>query len=438
MKRMYDSYPFTSRRDFLKGAAATAAALSMGPMVPGFASAAEASRLVDPKQAPYITTITPDVIADNNKGWLYYGTESGDTFGPNVGGKAQMKPEEFDKNAIVLKCSCYYPDTGDIGHGIHWETFNYLEYLFEGRLKFERYFGQTLHSLADGWKALRSGLVEFGQTYHLHNQGAFDLSHADGLPFLSNSNAHATQIMESVYTKYFKPEYEKQSVLMGFIPHFGIQGLVSKSPIRKLEDLKGLRVMVFGGEVAKQAMTTLGATVVSLPTPDIFIGLQRGVIDAVAWAVGSILTWRYHEICKYVTVTGLAETRIDYGINPASWKKWPADFKKDFYHKLRMAGNHMSEGYTKLEDRGFDDLKKVGVEVIILPPEEKARWNAVGDQTWEWFIKKNEDKGLPARALCNDLRASAAKYNAMSIRQLREYVADPKNMFPGMIDGYPA
>jgi len=436
--KIYDSYPFTTRRDFLKGTAAAAATLALGPMLPGSASAAEApaSRLVDPKQAPYITTLTPEVIADNNKGWVYYGTESGDTFGPNVGGKAQMKPEEFNKDAIVLKCSCYYPDAGDIGHGIHWETFNYLEHMFEGRLRFERYFGQTLHSLADGWKALRAGLIDVGQTYHLHNQGAFDLSHADGLPFLSNSNAHATQIMETVYPKYFKPEYERQGIYMGFIPHFGIQGLVSRSPIRKMEDLKGVRVMVFGGEVAKEALITLGATVVSLPTPDIFIGLQRGVIDAVAWAVGSVLTWRYHEVCKYVTVTGLGETRIDYGLHVPTWNKLPKEFQKELYHKLRIAGNHMSEGYTKLEDRGFDDLKKAGVEIIILPPEEKQRWNEAGDKVWDWFIKKNEAKGLPARALANDMRAAAAKFNAMSIRQLREYVADPKNIIHGIIDGF--
>jgi TRAP-type C4-dicarboxylate transport system substrate-binding protein len=247
---------------------------------------------------------------------------------------------------------------------------------------------------------------------------------------------HATQIMEAVYPKYFKKEYETQGVLLGFIPHFGIQGLVSKAPVRKLEDFKGMRVMVFGGEVAKEALIRLGATVVSLPTPDIFIGLQRGVIDAVAWAVGSVLTWRYHEVCKFVTVTGLGETRIDYGINPAKWNSLPKDFQKDLYHKLRIAGNHMSEGYTKLEDRGFDDLKKAGVEIIFLDPQEKARWNAVGDEVWEWFIKKNEEKGLPARQFANDLRATAVKYNAMTIRQIREYVEDPKTMIHGIIDGF--
>ena len=46
-----------------------------------------------------------------------------------------------------------------------------------------------------------------------------------------------------------------------------------------------------------------------------FIGLQRGVVDGVAWAVGSMIPWRFHEVAKYVTVTGMSNTAISYGIN---------------------------------------------------------------------------------------------------------------------------
>ncbi|MDR2821245.1 MAG: TRAP transporter substrate-binding protein DctP [Desulfovibrio sp.] len=422
-----------TRRDFVKGSAASAAALTLGATLPMdiFAAAAETS----PVGAPYVTTITPESVRDNNIGWVYYGAEAKDRPLTDVD-KAQMKPEDFDKDAVELKCSCYYPNAGDIGHGIHWETFSFLEYQFGGRLKFDRYFGQSLHSLQDGWKALRAGLVHVGQTYHLHNQGAFDLAMADGLPFLSNSVVVATQIMEEMYPKYFKKEYEAQGVSLAWIPHFDVQGLICKTPIRKLEDLKGKRIMGFGGSVQRDTLIALGATPVQLPTPDTFIGLQRGVVDGVAWAVGSMIPWRFHEVAKYVTVTGLGNTRIDYGINREKFYSLPRAFQEELYFKFRLAGNHMSEGYTKLEDRGFDDLKKAGIEIIILDPEEKKRWVAVGDTIWDKFITENEKKGLPARQFAKDFRAAAAKYNAMSIRQIREYVQDPKNMIHGILDGF--
>ena len=420
------------RRTFLKGSVATAAGLALGnPFFGGYANAAET---ISPGNHPYVTTITPEMIADNDKNWVYYGAEANDR--PlKPWDKPQMAQEDFNKDAMTLKCSCYYPNAGDIGHGIHWETFSYLEYQFEGRLKFDRYFGQSLHGLVDGWKALRAGLVDITQIYHIHNQGAFNLFHADGLPFLTNNVVVATQVMEEMYPKWFKKEVERQQVHLGWIPHFDVQGLICTTPIRTLEDFKGKRIMGFGGEVMRNTLIALGATPVAIPTPDVFIGLQRGVVDGVAWAVGSMIPWRFHEVAKYVTVTGMSNTAISYGINKNTWAGFSKDFQKELYFKLRKAANHMSEGYTKLEDRGFEGLKKAGIEIIIPEPEEKKRWVQCGDEVWDRFVKDNEKKGLPAKAFVEEFRACANKYNAMSIREIREYVEDPKNMIHDIIDG---
>jgi len=432
--------PFSqTRRTFLRNAAATAVAASFGNSLLDKLAFAEGGSPADfeasPGNMPYVTQITPERTADNDTGWIYYGAEAKDRpLKPED--KAQMKPGDFKKDAITLKCSCYYPNAGDIGHGIHWETFSYLEYLFEGRLRFDRYFGQSLHSLVDGWKALRAGLVDIGQAYHIHNQGAFNLFHADGLPFLSNSVVVATQIMEEMYPKYFKKEFEAQQIHLAWIPHFDVQGLICTTPIRKLEDLKGKRIMGFGSRVMRDTLIALGATPVAIPTPDVFVGLQRGVVDGVAWAVGSMIPWRFHEVAKYITVTGMANTAISYGINKKTWAGFSKEMQRELYFKFRLAANHMSEGYTKLEDRGFEGLKAAGNEIIILEPEEKKRWVAVGDEVWKSFAKDCEGKGLPGNQFVRDFRTAAAKYNAMSIRQIREYVQDPKNMIHGIIDGF--
>ena len=141
-------------------------------------------------------------------------------------------------------------------------------------------------------------------------------------------------------------------------------------------------------------------------------------------------------MAKYITVTGMANTAISYGINKKTWAGFSKEMQRELYFKFRLAANHMSEGYTKLEDRGFEGLKAAGNEIIILEPEEKKRWVAVGDEVWKSFAKDCEGKGLPGNQFVRDFRAAAAKYNAMSIRQIREYVQDPKNMIHGIIDGF--
>ena len=431
------------RRNFLKGAAAAGTVVSVSPLLPKWSFAANTPvpaglvELPDPRQRPYVTALTPEMIADNNDGWVYYGAECNASFGPNlVNAKSQMTDDMFVKNPFMVRGSCYYPNTGEIGHGIHWETFSFIEWMLEGRFKFERFYGQVLHTLADGWTALRSGLMDFTQIYHQHNQGAFQLSMADGLPFLFNSQVVSSQVMMEMYPKYFKPELEKQGMYCAFIPHFDVQSIICTTPIRRMEDLRGKRIMGFGGEVLRDTLIGLGATPVQLPTPDIFIGLQRGVIDGVAWAVGGIIDWRYHEIAKYTTITGMAQARIDYGWNRPFWDRIPKPFAEEIYYWMQVAGNHCAEGYTKLEDRGVEQLEAVGIEIIHLPDEEKKRWNEVGDRVWQQWIARHEANGLPARQFAIDFRTAAGKYNDMSIREIRNYVLDKKNLIRGIIDGF--
>ena len=114
-----------NRRSFLKGSAAVAAGLMANNL---FDISQVFANPISPGNAPYITQLTPEMIEDNNTGWVYYGAEAKDR--PlNPWDKAQMKPEDFDKDALKLRVSCYYPNAGDIGHGIHWETFSFLDVL---------------------------------------------------------------------------------------------------------------------------------------------------------------------------------------------------------------------------------------------------------------------------------------------------------------------
>ena len=88
-----------NRRSFLKGSAAVAAGLMANNL---FDISQVFANPISPGNAPYITQLTPEMIEDNNTGWVYYGAEAKDR--PlNPWDKAQMKPEDFDKDALKLR-----------------------------------------------------------------------------------------------------------------------------------------------------------------------------------------------------------------------------------------------------------------------------------------------------------------------------------------------
>lgn len=344
-----------------------------------------------------------------------------------------LKGKGTPEDPYVLKFACYYPDAGPIGHGCHAVTVDFIEKEMGNRIKFERYWAGSLHSLADGFKALRSGLSEFAQAYPFNNTNAFMYTTADGLPWLYKTTAHAAAAAQEMYPKWYKKEYERQGLIVAMTPYFGYEVLITKKPIRKMEDLKGLKIMGHGIHI-RNTLEALGATPVFITPPEIFIALQRGIIDGLAWSAGSTIPWKYDEVAKYCTVTGMAQCGIFYAMHKPSFDAMSKEVKTDLYRVLQDAALYMNKQYTDLDATGFEEMKSKGMEVIELDEAELSRWKMAGQKVWDDYAKKLKDKGLEADAFLKDLREIADKYNAMTIPQLQEY--RKANLVHGLIDGF--
>jgi len=79
---------------------------------------------------------------------------------------------------------------------------------------------------------------------------------------------------------------------------FGPEILLSKKPIYSMKDFKGLKIRSVS--VAGKFFAALGATVVSVPGPDIYTALERGVIDAVEYSNPSLnKAHGFYEVANY-------------------------------------------------------------------------------------------------------------------------------------------
>lgn len=338
-----------------------------------------------------------------------------------------------EQTTYVLKAANYYADSGPIGHDIHAATFDFIEKEMKGRIKLDRYFSGSLHSLADGYKAMRSGLSDICQAYVFSNSRAFNYMNGDSLPFLFKNAVAATAALDEIYPKYFKEEYEKQGCYIAFQPVFNYNVLISRKPVRRMEDLKGLKVMAHGS-MMREAFDALGATTVFITPQDQFIALQRGVIDAITFGSGCIVPWRFHEVAKYCTEINLFRNTINFAVSPRAFGKLPKVVQKDLYRTFRYAGNYMSELYDKLDNEGYEVMERNGVEIIRLSEAEQARWRKAVEPVWNNFAKALNGKGLDGDGFVRDIRAAADTFNAMSTDEIREYTRT--HYTRGMISGF--
>ncbi len=105
-------------------------------------------------------------------------------------------------------------------------------------------------------------------------------------------------------------------------------GLLSNKAATKLKDFKGLKVRTAGWFM--DIMTMMGASATPIPGGEVYLALERGVIDAAEFSSPSLnYPMGFDEITKYVIEPGVHQPSSQFGFafNTDAWNKLPEDLK---------------------------------------------------------------------------------------------------------------
>jgi TRAP-type C4-dicarboxylate transport system substrate-binding protein len=153
--------------------------------------------------------------------------------------------------------------------------------------------------------------------------------------------------------------------------------------IRKPEDIKGQKVRSAGPTFAAMWQAA-GASIVNIPSNEVYNALQTGVADATDTSSGSFVSFRVYEQVKCITAPG----------DNALWFMYePVLMSKKSFNKLTkpqqdalMAAGKKSQDYFDKESKKLDDdmvatFKKNNVEVVTLTPAEYDAWLKVAQES---------------------------------------------------------
>ena len=76
--------------------------------------------------------------------------------------------------------------------------------------------------------------------------------------------------------------------------------IIAKTPIRRLEDMHGIKMRTTGG-IVSDIFSELGSVPVALAASEVYTAMQRGIVDAVALSVSDMASYRLQEIGPYYT-----------------------------------------------------------------------------------------------------------------------------------------
>ena len=275
-----------------------------------------------------------------------------------------------------------------------------------GKVVVNTFPGGTLLGAKNMMDGVIAGQADIGNLCMAYQPGRFIVTNATSLP-LGITNAHqGSLVLWDVWKKYQPEAFAKVKVLAMFTT--APTNIMSKVPVRTLEDLKGLDLRASGG--AAQILAAWGANPVGMPMPATVEALQKGVVKGLFSSLEAMKDFKFAETCKYVTITDTVIYPFAVVMNMDSWNKLPEDVQQ-VMDDLRVEQSEWTGTYMDNHVKAAMEWAKTeqNVEVITLSAEEKAKWDAKLLPLTEKCPADAKSKGFPAEDIVKDIKALIEK-----------------------------
>src|SRR5436305_4973796 len=261
-------------------------------------------------------------------------------------------------------------------------------------LDIQVYPGAALFKPNEQWNALVNGQLDISSFPLDYASGKVRAFGATLMPGLVRNHERAQRLNNSAFMKDIKAQIDKAGVVV--LADAWLAGAIAskKACIRKPDDIKGLKVRSAGPTFAAMWQAA-GASIVSVPSNEVYNALQTGVADATDTSSGSFVSFRIYEQVKCLTAPGDHALWFMYEPVLMSKKSFTRLNKKQ--QDVLMQAGKKSQAFFAKEAKGLDDemvkvFKDHKVDVVTLSPAEYDAWiNVAKESSYAEFAKEVPD-----------------------------------------------
>ena len=243
-----------------------------------------------------------------------------------------------------------------------------------GKLKITAFWGGSAGGDLQATQALRAGTQEMVVTSSsplvgiVKELGVFDL------PFLFANEKEVDAVLDGPAGVFLSKKLEEAGVINLAYWENGFRNLTnSKRPVNKLEDMDGIKLRVMQNNVFLDSFKTLGANAVPLPFSELFTALETKTVDGQENPYNTILSSKFYEVQKYLTVTNHVYSPWIVLVSKKYWDGLSKSEQKVLMDAARKSRDFERQDTRAEADKALADLKAKGMEINQLPPAEANR-----------------------------------------------------------------
>jgi len=155
----------------------------------------------------------------------------------------------------------------------------------------------------------------------------------------------------------------------------GFKIMSANKPLRKPEDMRGLKTRIQSSKVLEAQMRAVGSLPAVMAFSEVYQALQTGVVDGTENPPSNMFTQKMHEVQKYATMTNHGYLGYAVIVNKKFWDGLPADIRSGLDKAMAEATKEANSYAEKDNEDAIAGMKASGkTEFIELSADERKAW----------------------------------------------------------------
>lgn len=243
--------------------------------------------------------------------------------------------------------------------------------------------GESLFKARDQWGAVTKGQIDIT---------AFPLDYASGrhpefsatlMPGLVGNHERAQRLNDSPFMDSIKASIDEAGAMV-LSDAWLAGGFVSSEQCITTPDSAKGQTLRAAGPAFEEMLVGAGASISSMPSSEIYTGMQTNVLTGANTSSGSLVSYRIFEVSDCLTAPG--ENALWFMYEPilmakSSFEKLTPEQQEALIAAGQKAEDYFAEEAAKLDAELVETYEKAGVEVVEMSPENYDAWLAIAKET---------------------------------------------------------
>ncbi len=296
-----------------------------------------------------------------------------------------------------------YDQPKSTGYGILGDIFaNKLKELSKGAMLIDQYPGAQLGQEPQVLQLVKSGDIEFCISSSANAATLSPQAGVMSLHFLFRSEDHLIKAMGDVKLADACKAMIKDTVQGAHVialSTLGLRNMYSKREIKKIEDIKGLKVRVQATPTEDTMFPAYGAQTVHMPFGSVYTSLQTGVVDVAENGVNVYLANKHYEVAPVLSMTEHEANNSFTWISDKLWNSLSAAQQNWVQIAADEVNKNQPAKAIALEHESASKLKSIGVKIVS--DVDKSGFQKVADP---YLDKMSAELGPHAVRITNLIR----------------------------------